>query len=146
MLKKACLFVVICNFVAIIARIVKKGNRTKMIRKMVVAFMTLAFMYLVIGDLILFHQRAIFHHDAFAGQPLSKPDKSGKDHLYKLKDKKDRIHLHILTFVSRLLELQKNQIYISGLVQTCPCVTKFIKNYQRSSISFRGPPAVSVTK
>jgi len=123
---------------------VEKGIRTKMLRKMVVAFMTLAFMYLVIGDLILFHQRAIFHHDAFAGQPLSKPDKSGKDHLYKLKDKKDRIHLHILTFISRLLELQERQMYISGIVLVSPCLIKFIKNNQRSSISFRGPPAVSV--
>ena len=113
---------------------------------MMVAFMTLAFMYLVIGDLILYHQKAIFNNDAFAGQPLSKPDKTGKENIYKLKDKKDRIQLHILTFVSRLLELQESQVYISGVVEASPCITKFIKNNQRSSISFRGPPAVYVTK
>lgn len=142
-MQKSCLFHVNCNFVPIITSIVEKGIGTKILRKIMVAFMTLAFMYLVIGDLILFHQRAIFHHDAFAGQPLSKPDKSGKDHIYKLKDKKDRIHLHILTFFSRLLELQENQRYVSGVVLASPCITQFIKNYQRSSISYRGPPVVS---
>lgn len=109
---------------------------------MLLAFMGFAFFYLVIGDLILIHQKLIFHYDAFAGQPLSKPDKTGKENLYKLKNKKDRIHLNYLTFVSRLLELQDNQIYISGVVLVSPCSSRFIKDYQRSSVSFRGPPAL----
>jgi|AntAceMinimDraft_9_1070365.scaffolds.fasta_scaffold00505_16 hypothetical protein len=107
-----------------------------------VAFMTLAFMYLIVGDLILFHQKVLFHNDTFAEQPLLKPDKNGKENFYKLKDKKDRIHLDYLTFLSRSLELHESQLYISGIVIASPCISKFIKNSQRSSICFRGPPTL----
>lgn len=104
--------------------------------------MSLAFFYLVIGDLIIIHQRAIFDYDAFAGQPFSKPDKTGKQNLYKLKDKKDRIFLSFLTFVSGLLELQDNQPYISGVVLDSPVMSWFINDSKSSSVSFRGPPSL----
>ncbi|MBL6943041.1 MAG: hypothetical protein ISR56_01610 [Bacteroidales bacterium] len=110
---------------------------------MLASTITLAFFYMVIGELITFHQRAIFNFDAFANQPLIKPDKTGKDNLYKLKDKKDRILINYLTFISEYLELHESKIYISDAVRQYPCFSKFHKDCHHSSISFRGPPALS---
>lgn len=108
--------------------------------------MTLSFMYLIIGDLIIFHQKVLFHSDAFSGQPLLKPDKKGKENIYKLKDKKDRIHLGYLTFLTRLLELTENQLFITGIIEASPVFDSFIKINQRSSICFRGPPLLFISK
>ena len=107
---------------------------------MLTAFMTLAFFYLVIGDLITFHQKAIFDFDAFAGQPFSKPHKP--ENIYKVKDKKDRVQLNLLTFVSELLELNDNQFYPTGNIIFCYSFRILIKDYQYSSINYRGPPSL----
>lgn len=143
MLYIANLYQLICSFVSLIQRTVKKGITSKVLRKMLVTFMTLAFFYLVIGDLILIHQKAIFHYDAFAGQPLSKPDKSGKQSLYKLKDKKDRVYINYLTFISGIIEFQECQTFISGIVCVGYCLSQKIKDYHYSTISLRGPPVFS---
>ncbi len=110
---------------------------------MLVAFMSLAFFYLVIGDLIVFHQKAIFNYDAFASQPLNKPgDKSDKSALYKLKDKKDRVILSLLSFIS-----EHNQLVEDPFTSYCEIFlladqNSYELNYLSSSLSYRGPPTL----
>ena len=120
-----------------------KGLGKLVLRKMLVAFMSLAFFYLVIGDLIVFHQKAIFNYDAFAGQPLNKPgDKSDKSSLYKLKDKKNRIIASALTYVSEHNDFSMSPITNSYEILDepyyCPLVIDDISN----ELSFRGPPVL----
>lgn len=47
-----------------------------------------AFVWLLMGELISIHQRAIFNFYVFDQHPFSTPDKSGKDKVFKLKAKK----------------------------------------------------------
>ena len=47
-----------------------------------------AFVWLLMGELISIHQRAIFEFYVFDQHPFSTPDKSGKDKAFKLKSKK----------------------------------------------------------
>ncbi|MEE4260491.1 MAG: hypothetical protein V2I62_12055 [Bacteroidales bacterium] len=47
-----------------------------------------AFVWLLMGELISIHQRAIFNFYVFDQHPFSTPDKSGKDKVFKLKTKK----------------------------------------------------------
>lgn len=103
--------------------------------------MSLAFFYLVIGDLITFHQKAIFNFDAFENQPANKPDKGDKAYLFKVKDKKDRILVKYLTFVSDNFE-------VADIIQVLDesnydfCFTKEINfNPELSTLYFRGPPS-----
>jgi len=104
--------------------------------------MSLAFFYLVIGDLITFHQKAIFNFDVFAGQPINKPDKGDKSSLYKLKDKKDRIFAKFLTFVSEHFEVKVElPLLLYGLIDFPFIETNFVCAYW-CSISFRGPPSL----
>ncbi len=107
---------------------------------MLTAFMTLAFFYLVIGDLITFHQKAIFDFDAFADQPFSKPHKP--ENIYKVKDKKDRVQMNLITFVSELLKLNDNPFYSSGDIIYCRSIRIVTRDYQYSSINYRGPPSL----
>ena len=109
---------------------------------MLVSFMTLAFFYLVIGDLITFHQKAIFNYDVFAGQPLSKPDKSDKGSIYKLKDKKDRIIAKFLTFVSEHVDINDLSQNLTCIIIDVPIVLNKIIYQPDSSVSFRGPPSL----
>jgi len=116
-----------------------KGIRQKLPMQMITVFMTLVFFYLVIGDLITFHQKAIFDYDIFAGQPFSKPHKS--ENFHKVKDKNDRVQINLLTFISDLLEINDNQFFPSEhevLYFSCSIISNDI---QYSSISYRGPPA-----
>ncbi len=110
---------------------------------MLVSFMSLAFFYLVIGDLITYHQKAIFNYDAFAGQPLSKPDKSDKGSIYKLKDKKNRVLAKFLTFVSEHIEVYQGfQFTFFEIIET-PYVFNSPIVKRTSSLSFRGPPGLA---
>lgn len=104
--------------------------------------MSLAFFYLVIGDLITFHQKAIFNFDAFAGQPLNKPDKSDKGSIYKLKDKKDRVLAKFLTFVSAVVEIGNDIYNVSCLIIEPNYIGNIIIEQPISNISFRGPPSL----
>ena len=103
--------------------------------------MSLAFFYLVIGDLITFHQKAIFNFDAFAGQPLNKPDKSDKGSIYKLKDKKDRILANFLTFVSSPIEIGYEVYLGSVLIIESTHIGEILLDQLVSGLSFRGPPS-----
>jgi hypothetical protein len=47
-----------------------------------------AFVWLLMGELISIHQRAIFEFYVFDQHPFATPDKSGKDKAFKLKSKK----------------------------------------------------------
>lgn len=52
--------------------------------KMVMPILAFAFFWLVIGDLIIIHERAIFGFDPFTKHiPFAKPDKSSSIKLYK---------------------------------------------------------------
>jgi len=118
------------------------NQQTKIVRKMLVTFMSIAFFYLVIGDLITFHQKAIFNFDAFAGQPINKPDKGDKSSLYKLKDKKDRVLAKFLTFVSEHIQVKDELPIIFYSLLEFPFVKTDIFNPQWCCISFRGPPSL----
>ena len=109
---------------------------------MVVIFMALALFYLVIGDLITYHQKAIFNYDIFANQPLSKPDKSDKGSIYKLKDKKNRIIAKFLTFVSEHMDINDFMQPAYIVVREVPIVLNRIIHQPVLSISFRGPPTL----
>jgi len=50
--------------------------------------MVFAFVWLLMGELISIHQRAIFHFYVFDQHPFSTPDKSGQNKVFKLKSKK----------------------------------------------------------
>jgi hypothetical protein len=104
--------------------------------------MSLAFFYLVIGDLIIYHQKAIFNYDAFADQPLSKPDKSDKGSIYKLKDKKNRVLAKFLTFISEHINVAEGIQFNSFVIFDTPFIYSNLSNKQISSISYRGPPCM----
>ncbi len=120
----------------------KKSKFSVVIRKMLVTFMSLAFFYLVIGDLITYHQKAIFNFDAFAGQPINKPDKSDKGSLYKLKDKKDRVLAKFLTFVSEHNDVQVGFIPESFVIVDASCIVYLLVFQPSSAVDFRGPPTL----
>lgn len=48
-----------------------------------------AFVWLLMGELISIHQRAIFDFYVFDQHPFATPDKSSKDKVFKLKSKKN---------------------------------------------------------
>ena len=104
--------------------------------------MTLAFFYLVIGDLIIIHQRAIYNFDIYDTQPMSKPDKSGKDKVYKLKDKKNRVLINLLTFFSGTIEYDKEIVNTHYTVLEKPNNSFKLVDCKYSPISFRGPPSL----
>jgi len=100
----------------------------------------MAFFYLVIGELIIIHQKMIFDYDAFASQPMSKPDKTGKEKIYKLKDKKDKVIINLLTFISRILDFAKVDIISVPVSFEKPIIADNLIDSKYSPISFRGPP------
>ena len=102
--------------------------------------MTLAFFYLVIGDLIIIHQKAIYNYDIFGDQPMSAPDKSAKSIIFKLNDKKNKTNNSLLSFDSKSEE--ENSIFFQeyySLVNPLDVSFKLFYN-KYSSLSFRGPP------
>jgi hypothetical protein len=117
-----------------------KNNNSSSTRKVLVSFMALAFFYLVIGDLILIHQKAIFKYDIFADNPMSKPDKSGKDKIYKLKDKKNRVSVNLITFVSGEIKYSTSEICTGYFTFQRPNNSFQLVDCKYSPISFRGPP------
>jgi hypothetical protein len=103
--------------------------------------MTFAFFYLVVGDLIIIHQKAIFDFDVFADHPMAKPDKSSKSKIYHLKDKKDRVLVNLITFISQIesCDLPKVSEFSINVFQDLNSFKLVDCKY--SPISFRGPPA-----
>jgi hypothetical protein len=62
----------------------KSGSQYTTFEKMVLPILAFAFFWLVIGDLIIIHERAIFGYDPFtAHTPFAKPDKNTSVKLYK---------------------------------------------------------------
>ena len=110
---------------------------------MLVAFMSFAFFYLVIGDLIVFHQKTLFNYDVFSQQPINKPgDKKEKHSYFSVKDKKSKSFHSLLTFVSSLEEVNTdfNFTHIVSFIETS--FTVGFSSELFSTISFRGPPVL----
>ena len=62
----------------------KSKSQYTTFEKMVLPILAFAFFWLVIGDLIIIHERAIFGYDPFTSHtPFAKPDKSKSFKLYK---------------------------------------------------------------
>jgi len=118
----------------------KKERLSRILKKMLTTFMTFAFFYLVIGDLIIIHQRAFSHTDIPSSQPFSKPNKT--EHYYKVKDKKDKLIISLVTFVSCLNVIHVNQLAFTGVTINFDSDFSFIKYYQNTSINYRGPPVL----
>ena len=122
----------------------EKGFISKLLRKIVTVFMTLAFFYLVIGDLILFHEKVIYNYDAFAShQPFSKPNKTEK--VYKVKDKSDGGHINLLFFAFTPLHFHDNRFSYSCNELSCYLFGCDADDNIFSSISHRGPPRFYTT-
>lgn len=111
-----------------------------MLRKTLVSFMTLAFFYLVIGELIIIHQKAIFNYDIFADHPMAKPDKSNKSKIYQIKDKKNRVLFNLITFVSKIENFETSHINEISITFTQPLNCFKLIDCKYFPISFRGPP------
>ena len=131
------------NFVTIFKHWVLRKNKSTILRKLLLSFMTFAFFYLLIGDLIIVHQRAIFNYDAYADQPILKPHKTGKENFFQTNGKKINSNLDLLTFISGVINhyeikeprLEKHIKYQSFSVKLV------ISRYP--SYNFRGPPHIS---
>lgn len=105
--------------------------------------MSLAFFYLVIGDLIIYHQKAIFNYDAFAGQPINKPsEKTNKDSIYKLKDKSGHDVTVFLTFVSDYADVFETSRAGDFEIIAYPSTIRLNISPPVVDISFRGPPSL----
>lgn len=117
-------------------------NRSKILRKFLVSFMTFVFFYLVIGELIIIHQKMIFDYDAFANHPMSKPDKTGKEKIYKLKDKNDKLIINLITYISRIVEFSEIKNNIEPISFEKLIISVNLIDCKYSPISFRGPPAI----
>ncbi len=107
------------------------------------SFMTLAFFYLVIGDLIIIHQKKIWKLDVYAGQPILKPNKSDKEKYLSLKGKTNNQIHELITFVSAVSDFNKSlecQIFVDYLPIVAP--TQGLLEITRSATSLRGPPIV----
>lgn len=106
--------------------------------------MTFAFFYLVIGDLIIIHQRAIFDFEIIACNPINKTDKTSKKNPSKLKSKNSNTHVNLVTIFTCFLELTDNQSYYSSkILVKDPTISSFLQNKHYSSLSLRGPPQIS---
>ncbi len=104
--------------------------------------MTLAFFYLVIGDLIIIHQKLIFKYDVYAGQPLLKPDKSSKKKYIDLRGKSINQIQKLITFVSdyNIFNIgDVNLCYVDFLPVIKP--PQGLMDVKTSSFSLRGPPS-----
>ncbi|PLX03857.1 MAG: hypothetical protein C0595_05450 [Marinilabiliales bacterium] len=113
------------------------------IKKSLMSFMTLAFFYLVIGDLIIIHQKKIWKLDVYAGQPILKPNKSDKEKYLSLKGKTNNQIHELITFVSAVSDFNKSlecQIFVDYLPIVAP--TQGLLEITRSATSLRGPPIV----
>lgn len=104
--------------------------------------MTFAFFYLVVGELIIIHQKMIFDYDAFANHPMAKPDKTGKEKIYKLKDKNDKLIINLVTFISGIVEISKIEPNVEPISFDKLIITVNLIDCKYSPISFRGPPEV----
>jgi len=119
----------------------KKGILAKVLRKLLVSFMSLAFFYLIIGDLIIFHQRAIFNYDAYGDYPLNKPgDKNDKSKVYKVKDKKKKSFTSNLTFVSELVDIIIKPYFSYDVYDVALLFDFNIIDGLFTSVKQRGPP------
>ncbi len=108
---------------------------------MMITFMSLAYFYLVIGELIINHQKAIFNYDVFSTQPLGKPgDKSEKTSYYKLKDKKNKVAINFLTFISHIQEVITNDVSLPVCEIDEIYFTPFTSPEVILELHFRGPP------
>ncbi len=121
----------------------EKGKPSNIARRLLLVFMTVAFFYLVIGDLIIIHQRAIFDFDIFTCYPISKSDKASKKNLNKLKSKDPNFHVSFLTFFSGSLELKDNGLYQSKILIGTPSISEFIIENHSLLRCLRGPPLLA---
>lgn len=113
------------------------------LRKLILSFMMVSFFYLVIGDLILIHQKAIYNYDAYAGQPILKPNKNNKEDYSFIKKLKGNHQFHLLTFVS---EIVQPKLAIENCSEVFVVINRPLAPIGivwKSSLSFRGPPQIS---
>ncbi len=102
--------------------------------------MAFAFFYLVIGDLIIIHEKAFADYYHCNNNPYSKPHKA--ENVYKVKDKKSKVRLHLLTFVSEVSEIHYHSLFPSCVDVLCPLVSVSLEDNSSNSILLRGPPVM----
>lgn len=119
-----------------------KYQKPNILRKALLSFMTFAFFYLVIGDLIMVHQKSIFNYDAYADQTIVKPHKNGKKDSLKLGDQETEYHINLLTFVSGTIDYSEINGPIFKKHIKCACFSVGLTIARYPSYNFRGPPRV----
>lgn len=121
----------------------EKGELSNITRRSLLTFMVFAFFYLVVGDLVIIHQRAIFDFDIFTYYPINKSDNTGKKNLSKFKNKNPKIQVSFLKYLSGFLELENNNLYQSETSIDIPSVSEFVIEKHSSLLYLRGPPLLA---
>lgn len=99
-----------------------------------------AFVWLLMGELISIHQRAIFNFYVFDQHPFSTPDKSGKDKVFKLKTKKSgKDQVEIDQSLSPCITNIQQELYFEFLVLNYSEITNPIIDSEY--LKFRSPRA-----
>lgn len=118
----------------------KKRSNISLTRRVLVTFMSMAFFYLVIGDLIIFHQKALFNFDVFSDHPYSHNNKTDKNPILKLKDKKNKVSPIIYTFLSSQFEIKKFIPKSPDILLSIPPIQYSDTENHIFLLFFRGPP------
>lgn len=103
-----------------------------------------AFVWLLMGELISVHQRAIFNFYVFDQHPFSTPDKSGKDKVLQVKSKKsgkDQVEID-LHFTPCLTDTQPGIILVFSDYTHAETTDPFCVDESYRFKATRAPPAV----
>jgi len=121
-------------------------NKLSLKYRIAIPFLAFTFFWLVIGDLVTYHQKAIYGFDIFGFQtPFTKPSKTDNGLLIlKTKNGKDAhgttfsLTLHSLLadgYSIELIDFAKNVTF------TFNCLSNYHQRFLQS-VSLRGPPMV----
>lgn len=121
----------------------KTGVKYTTFEKIAVPILAFAFFWLVIGDLVILHERAIFGYDPFtAHTPFAKPDKSNTVKLYKDEGLKINKSKGNSPFAAERYVNSNLVVFLQGSKFIFRSTFLIVKNQSdRPSIVLRGPPA-----
>lgn len=111
--------------------------------KMVLPILAFAFFWLVIGDLIIIHEKAIFGFDPFSSHiPFTKPDKNSTVKLQKDEGQKVNKSKSYPFFPAEKYVNSNLVVFLHGNKFTFKNTFSILKNQSDTSlIVLRGPPA-----
>jgi len=121
----------------------KSGVKYTTFEKIAVPILAFAFFWLVIGDLVILHEKAIFGYDPFtAHTPFAKPDKSDTLKIFKDKGQKLNKSKGNPSFLAERYVNSNLVVFLQGSTFKFKNTFSILKTQSDSPlIVLRGPPA-----